>query len=194
MISRLRGTLLTRDEGTVEVATAGGVVYEVEVPLTVAGKLPPEGQEVEILTHPVIRDDLQALYGFVEEGERVLFQRILGVQSVGARLALNMLSTYDAPRLAQVLAERNVGALVQVSGVGKKTAERLVLELADKMEDLALAGGSGPEAPEGVQAAVQALVSLGMSFQQADRAVRAVLKDGEPVSTEELIRKALAQR
>jgi len=194
LISRLRGTLISRDdEGRVEVATPGGVVYQVEVPTSVAARLPPGDDEVELLTLQIIRDDGHFLFGFLVPGERALFQRVMGVQKVGARLALNMLSTYSAPRLARALAEKDVAALAQVSGVGKKTAERLALELSDKMEDLELAGSEGDRPSDGAQEAVQALIALGMSFQAADRAVRAALDGGGPMSTEELIRKALAQ-
>lgn len=194
MISRLRGTLISREEERVEVATPGGVVYEVEIPLTVAERLPALGEEVELRTHLVVREDAQILYGFLAAGERALFRRLLAAQGVGAKLALSMLSRYPAPRLARALAERDVAALVQVSGVGKKTAERLVLELADRMSELEVEGAGSLEAPEGAQAAVQALVALGMQFADADSAVRAVLREGNPLTTQELIRKALGRK
>jgi holliday junction DNA helicase RuvA len=193
VISRRRVTIVSAAGEVVELATAGGVVYEVEVPLSVAARLPSPDQEVELLTLQVIRDDAHALYGFLAPGERTLFQRVMGVQNVGARSALNMLSTYSAPRLARALAERDVAALVQVPKVGKKTAERLALELSDKMEDLELEGAAVRRPADDAQDAVQALMALGMGFQAAERAVRAVLEDGEPASTEELIRRALAQ-
>jgi Holliday junction DNA helicase RuvA len=113
---------------------------------------------------------------------------------VGAKLALAMLSTYPAPRLARALAEKDIAALVQVSGVGRKTAERLVLELSDRMAgietDLAAGAGGG----EGPQAAVQVLVALGMPFQEADGAVRAVLGEAAGGKAEEIVRKVLARR
>ncbi|MEQ9569243.1 MAG: Holliday junction branch migration protein RuvA, partial [Longimicrobiales bacterium] len=171
----------------------GGVVYEVDVPLTVFRRLPAVGTELELRTLQVVREDSAALYGFVDAGERELFRRLLGASGVGAKLALAMLSTYDAPRLARALVEKDVPALRQVSGVGKKTAERLVLDLADKVTDLAVQGGGGAAAgaPPGAQDAVAALVALGYAFADADAAVRAVLSDGEVTSTDELIRKAL---
>ncbi len=192
MISRLRGTLLSRTEDGVEVATPGGVVYEVEIPLSVAERLPSPGQELELRVVQVVRDDFLGLYGFLEVAERTLFQRLLGASGVGARLALAMLSTYPAPRLARALVEKDVGALVQVSGVGRKTAERLVLELSDRVKDLQLEGAAGAKPTEGAQAAVQALMALGMSFQDADRAVRGVLEKGDPSDVDELVRLALA--
>ncbi len=194
MISRLRGTLLSRTEERIEVATAGGVVYEVEVPLSVAERLPGVGEELELRTVQVVREDLHALYGFTERGERLLFQRLLGASGVGARLALAMLSTFPATRLVRALIERDVAALTQVSGVGKKTAERLILELSDRVNELDLASeveAGGPA--EGARAAVQALTALGMSFQEADAAVRAALDDDQDYGTDELIRRALAR-
>lgn len=197
MISRLRGTLIAESEGLVEVATTGGVVYEVAVPLSVAQKLPDAGGEVELRTVHVVREDLAALYGFLDGGERLLFQRLLSASGVGAKLALAMLSTFPATRLVRALAQEDVAALTQVSGIGKKTAERLVLELKDRVQDLELAAGIEAEAPaQGAQAAVQALTALGMSFQEADQAVRAVLAQeaGDDLEPDELIRKALAHR
>ncbi|MEX1256826.1 MAG: Holliday junction branch migration protein RuvA [Gemmatimonadota bacterium] len=194
MISRLIGTLVSRTEHGVEIATSGGVVYEIEIPFSVAMRLPPTGQEVELRTVYRVREDQVALFGFLTEGERALFLRLVAVTGVGAKLALAMLSTYPAPRLARALAEKDIAALVQVSGVGRKTAERLVLELSDRMAgietDLAAGAGGG----EGPQAAVQVLVALGMPFQEADGAVRAVLGEAAGGKAEEIVRKVLARR
>lgn len=195
MISRLRGTLLSRGEGTVEVETAGGVVYEVHVPLSVADRLPAPGAEVELLTHQLVREDLAALYGFLEAGEREVFRLLLKASRVGARLAFQMLSTFRAARLARAIAERDIPALVQAPGVGKKTAERLVLEVHDSFAGLDLgedSPGAGPAT--GAQAAVQALIGLGMSFAEADGAVRAALEEDPGLDTAALIRRALALR
>lgn len=196
MISRLRGTLLGREPERIEVATPGGVVYEVNVPRTVLERLPAAGTDVEILTVQVVREDAVALYGFVESRERELFGRLMAARGVGASTALSMLSTYAAPRLARALAEKDTAALQQVSGIGKKTAERLVVDLADRVQDLAVApGGEGEDATGPAQEAVSALVSLGYSFTEADEAVQQVLEDGDaPESAEELIRRALASR
>lgn len=196
MISRLQGTLLTRTPERIEIATAGGVVYEVEVPLTVYQRLPAPGEALEVRTLQVVREDSAALYGFLEARERELFRRLLGASGVGAKLALAMLSTYTAERLARALVEKDVNALKQVSGVGKKTGERIVLELADKVADLAVTSGRGEgteagAASAGTQEAVAALVALGFGFTDADEAVRAVLAEGEVESTDELIRRAL---
>lgn len=194
MISRLKGTLLSRSTERVEVEMSGGVVYEVEIPLTVFQRLPKAGSQVELRTLQVVREDSATLYGFLDALERELFRRLLGTSGVGAKLALSMLSTYTAARLARALVEKDVNALKQVSGVGRKTAERIILELADKVVDLAVDAGGGPgdgTGGSGSQAAVSALVALGYAFSVADEAVRTVLAEGEVDSTDELIRKAL---
>lgn len=193
LISRLKGVLIERDLSSVEVETSGGVVYEVEVPLTILPKLPPVGSPVELRIYHLVREDTAALYGFLEAAERELFGRLLQASGVGAKLALAMLSTFPAPRLAQALAEKDIRALTQVSGVGKKKAERLALELSERVEDLALpisGGTGGPPPPEG---AVSALIALGFSFSEADDAVREALAGGEDLTKEALIRKALAR-
>ena len=199
MISRLKGTLISRELDHVEVETAGGVVYEVQIPLSILERLPkPPAPNFEIRTFQVVREDSDTLYGFLELFERELFGRLLGASGVGPKVALAMLSTYSARRLAQALAEKDVNALKQVSGVGKKTAERIVLELADRVEDLAAAAagpggaseGTGPDAQE----AVGALVALGYSFVDADVAVRHALADGEAAGTDELVCRALTKR
>jgi Holliday junction DNA helicase RuvA len=197
MISRIKGTLLTNDLDRIEVETASGLVYRIEVPLTVLERLPQLGASVEIRTVYVVREDSATLYGFTSEAERELFTRLMGTSGVGAKLALAMMSTFAAHRLAQAIAEKDVPALTQVPGIGRKTAERLVLDLADKVQDLALAGaaeGGGAPAPKAAQDAVAALVALGFSFADADQAVRAALREGETEAADELIRRALARR
>ncbi len=199
MISRLKGTLISRELDHVEVETAGGVVYQVQIPLSILERLPkPPAPDFEIRTLQVVREDSVTLYGFLEPFERELFSRLLGASGVGPKVALAMLSTYSAGRLAQALAEKDVNALKQVSGVGKKTAERIVLELSDKVEDLALGAaardGANAGTRPGAQEAVAALVTLGYSLVDADAAVRGALTRGEPDSTDELVRRALAER
>ena len=199
MITRLRGTLISKELDHVEVETAGGIVYEVQIPLSILERLPkPPAPDFEIRTLQVVREDSLTLYGFMEPFERELFSRLLGASGVGPKVALAMLSTYSARRLAQALVEKDVNALKQVGGVGKKTAERIVLELADKVEDLALeaAGADGARggAAPGAQEAVGALVALGYSFVDADAAVRRSLAEGDVAGTDELVRRALAKR
>ena len=195
MISRLNGVLLTRDTDRVEVETSGGVVYEVEIPLTVLQRLPGPGSALSLRTLQVVTESSVSLYGFIEAHERTLFQRLLTASGVGAKLALAMMSTYTAQRLARALVEKDTGALQQVSGVGKKKAEKIALDLADKVTDLAIVTPAPRgESPSGAQEAVKALVALGYTFADADQAVRLVLEDSLPESTEELIRRALAAR
>jgi Holliday junction DNA helicase RuvA len=193
MISRLQGVVLSRGPDRVEIETGGGVVYEVEVPLTVLQEVPPVGDRVELRTLQIVTDSSVALYGFVTANERTLFQRLLKVNGVGAKVALGIMSTFPADRLARAIIEKDTVALRQVPKVGKKLAETIALELSDKVDDLiGLTVSDG--APSGAaQQAVQALVSLGYSFGDADRAVRDVLEDGAPDSAEELIRRALAR-
>lgn len=197
MISRLRGTLVTRSTSGVEIATPGGVVYDVEVPLSILQRIPsPPRDDFEIRTLQVVREDSVALYGFLEEGERELFRRLMMAKGVGAKLAVAMLSAYSAHRLARALVEKDVNALKQVSGVGKKTAEFLVLALADKVTDLAVGEpGEGVVAGgKAAQEAVKALVALGFGFNTADDAVRAALREDQTASADVLIRKALQSR
>ena len=192
MISRLQGKLLSRDAACVEVETSGGVVYEVEVPITVLQGLPSPGGSVELRTLQVVTESSIALYGFSSAHERLLFQRLLTATGVGAKLALAMMSTYSVERLARALVEKDSTALQQVSGIGKKKAEKIALDLADKGADHAIVTPVVDGVTGGAQDAVQALVNLGYSFSVADTAVRAVLEDGIPDSTEELVRRALS--
>ena len=192
MISRLQGKILSRDAACVEVETSGGVVYEVEVPIRVLQGLPSPGGSVELRTLQVVTENSIALYGFSNAHERLLFQRLLTATGVGAKLALAMMSTYSAERLARALVEKDSTALQQVSGIGKKKAEKIALDLADKVADLAIVTPVVDGVTGGAQDAVQALVNLGYSFSVADTAVRAVLEDEVPDSTEELVRRALS--
>lgn len=192
MISRLHGTVLSRDVDRVEIETGGGVVYEVEVPLTVLERLPQPGASIEVRTVHVVTDSSASLYGFVTAHERTLFQKLLTASGVGAKVALAMMSTFPAERLARALVEKDTTALQQVSGIGRKKAEKIALDLADKVADLAIVTPSAPQAGGAAHDAVQALVALGHTFADADAAVRAVLESGAPETTEELIRRALA--
>jgi len=193
VISRVNGVLLTRDTDRVEIETAGGVVFEIEVPLTVLRRLPSPGATLQLRTLQVVTETSISLYGFIEAHERILFQRLLSASGVGAKVALAMMSTYDAERLARALVEKDIVALQQISGIGKKKAEKISLELSDKVADLAIITPVARGRVGGGQEAVQALVALGYSFSDADSAVRAVLEAGVPGSTEELIRRALSR-
>ncbi|HEX8274928.1 MAG TPA: Holliday junction branch migration protein RuvA [Longimicrobiaceae bacterium] len=193
MISRIRGTLLAREIGRAEVMTPGGVAYEMEIPTTVYERLPRPGEEVELRTMLVIREDAQLLFGFLEDNERALFTRLIGATGVGPKLAISLLSALPGAALVRAIRDRNLAVLTGVSGVGKKTAERLSVELAGKLDDLAFASSGLAQQAPGVEEALRALVVLGMNALEAENAVRAVIQDRGPLPAQELIRAALAR-
>ena len=133
MIARVSGTLLSSDLDRVEVMTAGGVAYLVHIPLSVAESLPRPGGTIELHTALVVRDDGWTLYGFAAAGDRALFQRLLGTTGVGPSLAMNLMSALGGDRLVRAIQEKDLAVLTRVPRVGKKLAERLVLELQDKL-------------------------------------------------------------
>ncbi len=193
MISRIRGTLLAREMERVEVMTPGGVGYELFIPLPVFERLPRNGEEVELRVYQVVREDAVLLFGFLEEAERMIFARLLGAPGVGPRLALALLSALSAERLVRAIRERDTAALTAVSGVGRKTAERLVLDLAGKLDDIPLrVSGVGRTEP-GMEEAVRALTVLGFPVADAERAVLTALQEGERGTAQDLIRSALAR-
>lgn len=193
MISRIRGTLLARELNRAEVMTPGGVAYEIEIPTSVFERLPRVGEEVELRTLQVIREDASLLFGFLEDNERALFSRLISASGVGPKLAIALLSALPAPSLVRAIRDRNLAVLTGVSGVGKKTAERLAVELAGKLDDLAFASsGLAAQAP-GVEEALRALVVLGLPPLDAENAVRAVIQERGPLPAQELIRAALAR-
>lgn len=195
MISHLRGKLLARQLDRVEVMTAGGVGYELSIPLSVFETLPKPGEEVSLYTHLVVREDGWLLFGFASAHERRVFHRVLDAKGVGPALALSMLSTLTAERLVRAIREKDLATLQSVPRVGRKKAEQLILDLADKMEELQAEAAAGGARPEGATAddAIRALVSLGYTSIEAERAVRkAVETGGAGLSASELIRGALA--
>ncbi|HEV2736545.1 MAG TPA: Holliday junction branch migration protein RuvA [Longimicrobiaceae bacterium] len=193
MISRIRGTLLMREINRAEVMTPGGVAYEMEIPTTVYERLPRPGEEVELRTMLVIREDAQLLFGFLEDNERALFTRLIGATGVGPKLAISLLSALPGAALVRAIRDRNLAVLTGVSGVGKKTAERLSVELAGKLDDLAFASSGLAQQAPGVEEALRALVVLGLNALEAENAVRAVIQERGPLPAQELIRAALAR-
>ena len=192
MISRIRGRLIRRELGVAEVMTAGGVAYEIEVPLSVYERLPKEGAEVELRTTQIVREDGITLYGFLDSGERAVFARLLTASGVGPRLALNMLSTLPPDRLIRAILEKDIATLRQIPGLGVKKAERLAVELADRVDDLAAVRSVSAPASRSAEAAVAALVALGYAPTEAANAVRRALdSEGAQAETERLIRVAL---
>jgi Holliday junction DNA helicase RuvA len=194
MISQVSGRLATRDVEQVEITTSGGVTYAVSIPLGTFEALPPRGEPVTLFTHLVVRDDEWLLYGFSSARDRTVFRRLLGATGVGPALALGMLSRFSADRLVRAIREKDVDTLQSVPRVGRKKAQQLVLDLADKLDDLSDDGvaGATPSAP-GADHAVRALVSLGVAPADADKAVREAMADGGAGDLASLIRAALGK-
>src|SRR5690242_4166372 len=194
MIAHVTGALLTKALDRVEVMTAGGVGYELHVPLSVYETLPNVGDTVRLHTYLVVKEDGWQLFGFTSAFERQVFQRVLDAKGVGPALALGLLSTLSAERLVRAIREKDIVTLQSVPRVGRKKAEQLVLDLADKLDDVqtVTAGGVGRTEGASAEDAIRALVSLGYSTVDAERAVRSALDDGgRAMSAPELIRRAL---
>ena len=191
MIGLVSGRLAAKEADRVVVHTPGGVGYEVVVPLGVMERLPPVGEPVTLTTELVVREDGWALYGFLDPAERGFFQRLTSVSGVGPRLAVSLLSTLGVARGARAVSDRNIGLLTSVSGIGKKTAERLVLELADKVGDFIAVDG-GPPAGGAAETARKALERLGYSAAEAEDALRRVLAaEAGADAPDALVRRAL---
>jgi holliday junction DNA helicase RuvA len=192
MIGRLRGTLI-RKEPPALLLEVGGVGYELEAPMTTFYDLPAVGETVILYTHLVVREDAHLLYGFGREAQRRQFRELLKINGIGPRVALAILSGLTEAELARCVTEADITRLTQVPGIGKKTAERLIVELKDKLVAEPLhatalpAAGNGARDP--VNEAVSALITLGYKPQEASRAVRGLASQG--LSTEEIIRQAL---
>jgi holliday junction DNA helicase RuvA len=196
MIARVAGTLLAKDLDRVEIMTSGGVGYELLIPLSVFESLPKLGDAVALHTHLVVKEDGWQLFGFSTNFERQVFTRVLDAKGVGPSLALALLSTLTAPRVVRALRDHDIATLQSVPRVGRKKAEQMILDLADKLDDLEVPGTpAGPRvAGAGAEDAIRALVSLGYSTSDAERAVRAALdEDGKGLAATELIRRALAK-
>lgn len=192
MIGRLRGTLI-RKEPPVLLLDVGGVGYELEAPMTTFYELPPVGETVSLHTHLVVREDAHLLYGFARESQRRQFRALLKINGIGPRVALAVLSGLSEDELIRCVNEDDVSRLTQVPGIGRKTAERLIVELRDKLSSEPRIGqaaaSSAPGARDPVGEAVSALIALGYKPQEAARVVRGVPNQG--LSTEEIIRLAL---
>lgn len=194
MISRVRGELSAVRSDRVEIMTMAGVGYEVIVPSRVFEGLPQPGGDVDLHTALVSRDDSLELFGFATALDRELFLRLQSASGVGPRLALAILGTLPAKRIVTALRNRSHETLQMVSGVGRKTAERMALELADKLEDLAASTGTEGEDEllEGGVAALEALRALGFSQLESESALKSARREVDAeVDAEELIRAAL---
>ena len=197
MIAQVSGRLAAKQDDRVMIETPGGVGYEIVVPLGVMERLPGVGEAVSLATELVVREDGWSLYGFHDEAGRRFFQRLIGVSGVGPKIAIALMSALGVERGARAVKERNIALLASVSGIGKKTAERLALELADKLgefDELAEAG-AGPTGRGGArgaaEAALHALERLGYATAEADGALRQALAADGGGDTETLVRRAL---
>ena len=192
MIALLRGVLLEKHPNQVIVET-GGVGYDVTIPVSTFTHLPNPGAEVRLRIHTHVREDTLALYGFLTEDEKGLFEKLIVVSGIGPTLAVKILSGMTAPELVHGIRRGEVERLVRIPGVGKKTAERMVLELRDKLPPVT------SEEPEVVAAALSAidqdvlsaLLNLGCARPQAEGAVRKAKAAGAPAEFEPLFRRAL---
>lgn len=197
MIGRLRGSLAEKQPPHL-LLDVNGVGYELEVPMTTLYRLPSVGEPVTLHTHLVVREDAHLLYGFFEKRERELFRELIRLNGVGPKLALALMSGLEVDELVRCVQAQDTAALTKVPGVGKKTAERLLVELKDRFkawESMPAIAGLvvEPHAPLAVSSAendaVSALISLGYKPQEASKAVAAIKEDG--LSSEDLIRRAL---
>ncbi|WP_340615756.1 Holliday junction branch migration protein RuvA [Xenorhabdus entomophaga] len=202
MIGRLRGTVLEKQPPLVLLETSNGVGYEVHMPMTCFYELPEIGQEAILFTQFIVREDAQLLYGFNDKQERALFRELVKVNGVGPKLALAILSGMSAQQFVAAIEQESIASLVKLPGVGKKTAERLVVEMKDRFKGLngdlfnqssdinlpAAAKQANSDADIEAEA-VAALVSLGYKPQEASRMVSKVAKPGADCET--LIREAL---
>ena len=198
MIVQVAGVLLTKELDRVEILTDGGVAYELAVPLSAYELLPKVGARCSMHTFLVVKEDGWLLFGFTTPYERRVFQKTLGAKGVGPSLALGLLSSLTAERLVRAIREKDVATLQSVPRVGRKKAEQLILDLADKLDELQAGGtpvpGATRGAAPGTEDAIRALVSLGYSLADAEKAVRGVLDGGaKGMSAPELIRAALAR-
>lgn len=192
MIAHLRGRILRKSPQEVVVETAG-VGYRVAIPVSTFCRLADEGQETTLRIHTHVREDTIALFGFLTPGEQDLFERLIEVAGVGPKLAVNILSGIEAPDLAAAIRTSDLARLTRVPGVGKKTAERLVVELKDKMPP-ALAGAEAPAPapPTGPKEdLLSALAHLGYTRQEAERGVDRALREEPEGRFEDLLRRAL---
>lgn len=199
MIGRLRGIVLEKQPPLV-LLEAGGVGYEVHMPMTCFYELPDTGNEAVVFTHFVVREDAQLLFGFNNKQERTLFRELIKVNGVGPKLALAILSGMSAQQFVNAVEREEPAMLVKLPGIGKKTAERLVVEMKDRFKglhgdlftpaaDLVLASPAGPQPDDAEAEAVAALVALGYKPQEASRMVSKIARPD--ADSETLIREAL---
>jgi holliday junction DNA helicase RuvA len=192
MIGLLRGRIRRKEPGAV-LLEVGGVGYAVSIPLSTFYRLGDAGSEAELLVHTHVREDALALFGFLGADEKQLFELLIAVSGVGPRLAVNILSGIEVPDLLQALGSADLARLTRIPGVGKKTAERLVVELRDRVKSMA-PGAAEPSAA-GAGAAkddlISALANLGYSRADVEKGVDRALREGQGERFEDLLRRTL---
>jgi len=205
MIGRIKGILLDKQVNQI-LLDVSGLAYEIEVPMSTLFQLPETGRETILHTHLVVREDAQLLYGFFEGHERTLFRLLIKLNGVGPKMALGILSGLNIRELAECVRHNDLNALVRLPGVGKKTAERLIIELRDKLEDWyseenesvhdgTSAQLSGQTNSRSLREAEDALIALGYKPQDANKAINQVAlkleSEGQEIETSLLVRLAL---
>jgi Holliday junction DNA helicase RuvA len=200
MIGSIQGILVEKNLTTLLI-DVNGVGYEVEVPMTTLYRLPPIGETIKLYTHFVVREDAQQLYGFIDQRDRRLFRELIKVNGIGAKSALSILSGMEADTFAQCIVTGDHVMLVKVPGIGKKTAERLLIEMRDRLANWEWSPNAGQFASEAVKSkamdpakqaehdAISALVSLGYKPAEASKAIKDLAE--EYTSSDQLIRAAL---
>ena len=190
MIGRIAGRFVEAVE-QLALIDVGGVGYEVELSTGARSDLPPPGGDVALYTHLLVREDAQQLYGFASRSERELFRAVLRISGVGPKLALSLISAFDVDELAHAAADGDPGRLTRVPGIGRKTAQRMLLELKDRLAEFAItpaAGRSGADASAAAEAE-HALIALGYRPQDAAQLVREV--GDQDMAAEAIVREAL---
>ena len=192
MIGRLRGQILLKQPPEL-VLDVGGVGYELQAPMSTFYNLPEQGASISLYTHLIVREDAQVLYGFASESERSLFRELLKVNGVGAKTALAILSGMDAGRFASCIESGDTAALIRVPGVGRKTAERLIVEMRDRLAALPAriqqTDRAATDEISPAEVAAQALIALGYKPAEASRMIERVVSP--ELKSEQLIRIAL---
>jgi Holliday junction DNA helicase RuvA len=197
MIAFLSGKLLEKQANTL-IVQVGGVGYEVTIPLSTFYELGDPGSDVELRIYTHVREDAIQLFGFKTTRERDLYLKLLSVQGIGAKSGITMLSGMSADEIISAIRSNDLGRLTAIPGVGRKTAERLVIELRDKVGELAAAAGASASiSAEGLPSdivfddALSALVNLGYQKAAAERALKKVVQDGTDMSVQKLLRRSL---
>ena len=197
MIGQIRGKLIEKNPPEI-LMEVGGITYELQIPMSTLYQLPELGRDLLLHTHFVVREDAQLLYGFYDKGDKAMFRALIRVNGVGPKLALGILSSMDVNEFVRTVRNNDVAAMVNLPGIGKKTAERLIIEMRDRLSEwdtgaLSPTSASLSLAEAGIKKdAETALIGLGYKPPQAARAIAQVLKENPEISdNEELIRLSL---